>query len=117
MEFVHGKPVAPHFPLVHLAISDNDAGASAEHRTESDAAHGEHGENHGEAQQSQDGEHTGEKWDTEILHRNGCQVGNDEIQYQLRGLQLSHLALAHESNAQNNEQIENDGPYHADNHK
>lgn len=40
-----------------------------------------------------------------ILHRDGSQVGDDEGQDQLGGLQLPNLALAHQADSYNNEDV------------
>ncbi len=53
---------------------------------------------------------------TEILHGHGGQVSDDEVQHQLRGLQLSHLTLAHKTDARNDEQIQDDGAGKGDDH-
>ena len=116
VELVHSETVAAHLLLIHLAVSDDNAGTAAEHRPEADAAHGKHREDHGNTEQSEDGEHAGEQRNAKVLHRHGGQISDDEVQHQLRGLQLAHLALAHEPDTQNDEQIEDDGAHHADDH-
>ena len=67
--------------------------------------HGEHRQDHGDAQQGEDGDDPGEQRDAEVLHGDGGQIGDDEVQHQLRRLQLTDLSLAHEADARDDEQI------------
>lgn len=87
------------------AVLHHDAGTSAEQGPEPDAAQIEHGDHHGEGEQGQDGHDPRQERDAQILHGDGRQVGNDERQDQLRGFQLAHLALSHQADADDDEQI------------
>ena len=95
--------------MIHQAVPDDKAGPSAHQGAEPDALHGQHGEDHGQGQQSQNGDDAGEQRDAVILHGHGGQVGNDQGEHQLRGLQFSHLALSHQPDSGNNQKIEDDG--------
>ena len=77
----------------------------AQQRPEPDAFHGQHRQDHGHGQQGQDGDHPGEQRDAEILHGHRRQVRDDQGEHQFRGLQLPHLALAHQPDPGDDEDV------------
>ena len=104
-QLVHREAGFGHLPLDQGAVLDHHAGPAAQQRPERDALHGEHRQNHGHRQQGEDGHYPGEQWDAVVLHGHRGQVGNDEGQHQLGGLQLSHLPLAHQSHPRDDEDV------------
>ena len=106
-----------HVGLEDLPVPDDDRGPAADQGTEADGLEAEVADQHGEAQQRHDGEHSVHQGNAEVLHRHGGQIGDDQRQHQISRLQFADLPLAHKAQAGNDEQIEDHRAEKRSNHR
>ena len=105
-ELVYSKTVARHILLEYLAIPDNHRRMAADQGAKADGFQAEEAQQHGQTQQRDNREQPVDQRDAKILHGHGCQVGNDQCQHQLAGLQLTDLPFAHQPQAGHQNEIE-----------
>lgn len=61
-------------------------------------------------------QHAGEQGNAEVLHGDCGQIGDEQGEHQIGGLQLTNLAFAHQAQADDNQKIEDNGADKCDHH-
>ena len=73
-QLVQGVAVAAHGVLLQFSVADEYGGRTADHGPEAQVAQGDLAEQHGDGQQCQDGDDTGQQRNAEVLHGDCGQV-------------------------------------------
>ena len=115
-QLVQGEAVLFQLRLHHLAVFHHHRGPAAQQGTEADGLGAQHREDGGQGQQHHDGDQPRQQRDAVVLHGDGGQVGDDEGEHQLGGLQLADLVLAQKPDAHDDKQVERHGADEDDKH-
>ena len=107
-QLVQRQSVAAHGLLPQLAVHDHQGRLAADQVPEAYVPQADGAEQCGQGDQRDDGNDAVEQRQGEVLHGYGGQVGDQQRQHQLDGLQLTDLSLAAEAQARDQQQIEND---------
>ena len=107
-QLVQGQPVAAHGLLPQLAVHDHQGRLAADQVPEAYVPQADGAEQCGQGDQRDDGNDAVEQRQGKVLHGYGGQVGDQQRQHQLDGLQFADLPLAAEAQARDQQQIEND---------
>lgn len=94
---------------MQLAVLYHQRRRAADQIPEPHAAQADGTEQRGQGDQRDNGDHPVEQRQGEVLHGNGGQIGDQQRQHQLDGLQLADLPLAADAQSGDQQQIEDQG--------
>lgn len=116
-QLVQGEAVLLQLSLHDLPVLHNDRGLAAQQGPEFNGPGTQHGDDGGQRQQHYDGDQSGQQGNAVVLHGDGGQVGDDEGEHQLGGLQFADLVLTQQPDACDDEEIKYHGAYEYYEHK